>query len=105
MKINYTPTENRIVVLEQKNTEPETTQAGIITDMAKKKVLKGEVLAAGAGRYAGETGAFIPCIIAKGDTILFGANSGMALEIEVDGVKTEVKLLNEMDVLLVLDKK
>lgn len=103
--MTFQPLEDRVLVKPIKNTESEKSESGIILDMVKKEVGEGVVHAAGHGRYAGETGTFIPTILAKGDVVLYGIHTGMPLDVpDEDGKKTEMRLMRESDILLVIKK-
>jgi len=102
--MKYTPLEDRILVRPIKKTELETTDNGIIIpDSVKKEVAEGIVVAAGQGRYAPENGVAIPCIVAKGDMVLYGANQGLEIEIDGEAGKETVRILRESDILLVVE--
>ena len=102
--MNYSPLEDRVLIREIKKTEPEKTASGIIIDMAKKEVLEGEVINVGQGRYASETGTFIPTCLNKGDLVLYGKNNGMPITIENGNGKEDVVLMRESEVLLLVKK-
>jgi len=104
------PLEDRILVRQLKKKEVEKTDGGIIIpDSAKREVAEGIVVAAGQGRYAGDSGVFIPCMLAKGDKILCGAENGkirgMPVDIEAEEGKEELILMREGDVLILISKK
>jgi co-chaperonin GroES (HSP10) len=99
--MNFQPIEDRILVKQIQDKESEKTESGIILDMVKKETAKGEVIAVGLGRYATETGTFIPNVLAKGDIVLYGINQGM--DITVEGEK--LKILREGDILLFVEQK
>jgi len=105
--MKFQPLEDRCLVKPVKETELKTTQGGLyIPTTAKKEVAEGTVVATGPGRYASENGAFIPCMLNKGDKVLYGINQGILIEIDdEDGKKQEVKIMREGDVLLVISKK
>lgn len=106
MSEKYTPLEDRVLVRIEKKTEPETTAAGIITDMGTKEVTNAVVFAVGQGRYAGETGLLIPTMVCKGDVVLVGVNNGMPIDVvNESGQKEEMKLMREGDILIVIEKK
>lgn len=98
------PLEDRLLVRPIKKTESEKTAAGIITDMKKKEVLEGEVVAIGDGYTARDTGLFIPTLLHKGDIILYGKTAGVPIEIENGNGKEEVLLMRENEVLLLIKK-
>lgn len=114
----YQPLEDRVLVIVIK---PETnitaqgtglvgdsgkTEGGIfIPGTAKKETIEAVVHAVGQGRFAGETGAFMPTVLHKGDLVLVGFNSGMLMDVPVAEKIVEMKLLREADVLLLIKKK
>ena len=76
--------------------EEETTASGIVLpDTAKEKPQKGEVLAAGEGRYDEAGSKRIPLDVAAGDTVLYSKYGGT--EIKVDG--EDLLVLRESDIL------
>lgn len=93
----FEPHEDRILVKEIKKTEPEKTASGIIVDMVKSVVVEAEVLAAGAGKYIGDEGklTFIPTVIAKGDIVLIGVDSGLPLTVGGE----DCKVIRESEVI------
>src|SRR5256885_16048573 len=92
--MNLQPLEDRIVV--RPNEAEETTVSGIvIPDTAKEKPQQGEVLAAGPGKRAENTGELIPLDIKVGDTVLYSKYGGT--EGTVDG--EDLLVLNGRDVL------
>jgi chaperonin GroES len=75
------PLEDRVLVkvLEQE----QVTKAGIvIPDSAKEKPSKGEVIAAGPGKYS-EKGDLLPMPVKEGDIVVFAKYAGT--EVKVDG--------------------
>jgi len=103
--MQFQPTEDRVLIKPIKKTESEKSDGGIILDTVKKEVAEGIVFAVGNGRYAGDTGQFIPNELNEGDTVLYALNAGMNLDIpDETGKKTEMKLLREGDVLLRIKK-
>ena len=93
------PLEDRIVV--RPNEAEETTVSGIvIPDTAKEKPQQGEVLAAGPGKRAENTGELIPLDIKVGDTVLYSKYGGT--EVTVDG--EDLLVLNGRDVLAKVTK-
>jgi chaperonin GroES len=93
------PLEDRIVV--RPNEAEETTVSGIvIPDTAKEKPQQGEVLAAGPGKRADNTGELIPLDIKVGDTVLYSKYGGT--EVTVDG--EDLLVLNGRDVLAKVTK-
>jgi chaperonin GroES len=99
--MNYQPLEDRVLIRPVIKKETEITDGGIlIPETVKKEVLEGEVVAAGQGRYAGETGEFMPTCLAKGDLVLFGAKQGMPIEVN----KETLIIIRESDVLMLIKK-
>lgn len=102
----FQPLEDRILVKKKISTELETTEAGIIIpDIAKKEVFEGTVVSVGQGKYAQDTGVFMPTFLSKGDVVLFGASQGLPISVDGENGKEEVLILRESDVLLVISKK
>jgi chaperonin GroES len=97
----FVPLEDKVLVRLIKSTAIETTEAGIITDTIKKLTRNGEVVAVGAGRYAMESGVFMPNVLHEGDVVIFGDSIG--LEIKVNG--EDLLLMREGDILLASPKK
>ena len=88
------PLEDRIVV--RSNEPEETTVSGlVIPDTAKEKPQQGEVLAAGPGRRADDSGDVMPLDIAGGDTVGYSKYGGT--EITVEG--EDLLILSSRDVL------
>ncbi len=76
--------------------EEETTASGIVLpDTAKEKPQRGEVIAAGDGRFDDEGEKRIPLDVKQGDTVLYSKYGGT--EIKVDG--EDLLVLRESDVL------
>lgn len=106
MKEIFECLEDRMLVKEIKSTEPQKTEGGIITDAMKKQTRIGIVVNAGIGAYARENGVFMPCVIKKGDKVLYGANPGLEVTItNEDGGKEECELFREGDLLMLISKK
>ena len=94
------PLDDRIVV--RPNESEETTASGlVIPDTAKEKPQQGEVLAAGPGRRAENTGVLIPLDVKVGDTVVYSKYGGT--EITVDG--EDLLILTGRDVLATVTKK
>ena len=92
--MNLQPLEDRIVV--RPNESEEKTASGlVIPDTAKEKPQQGEVLAAGPGRRAEQTGEIIPLDVKVGDTVVYSKYGGT--EITVDG--EDLLILTGRDVL------
>jgi chaperonin GroES len=110
MSINYSPLEDRVLLKAVKKNEIETTASGIIIpDTVKKQVCEAEVVAAGDGVYAKDTGSLIPTYVVRGNIVLVGANegkpNGLEIEIETDTGKETVYILRESDILMIIKKK
>jgi len=83
LRMKLVPVEDRVVVklLEQE----EMTKAGIVLpDTAKEKPSKGEVIAAGPGKYS-EKGDLLPMPAKVGDVVVFAKYAGT--EVTLDGEK------------------
>jgi len=101
----YQPLEDRVLIKPIKNTEPEKTESGIITEMAKKETAEGMVVASGEGFVARDTGVLVGNVLKKGDVVLYGLNAGMPLDIPREGGgKDECRLMREGDVLALIKK-
>jgi chaperonin GroES len=95
--MRITPIDDRVVV--KPEPEPEKTEGGIeIPDVARKKQLRGEVLAVGPGRWVSDSSQRRPLTVKVGDIVLYTRYSGV--EFELDGEKYLV--FREEDVLGVL---
>lgn len=81
-KLNIEVYEDRVIV---KPAPVETKTAGgiIIPDTAKERPSKGTVRAVGPGKYAEQTGVFIPVSQKIGDVVLYGKFAGT--EVTIDG--------------------
>jgi chaperonin GroES len=100
--MKFTPLEDRILVRPTVKKELEKTESGIIIpESVKKEVAEGEVVSVGQGRYAMETGQFIPNYLYPGDIILFGASQGMSIDVGGE----ELRIMREGDVLLIIGRK
>ena len=92
--MNLKPLEDRLVV--KPNEAEQTTASGlVIPDTAKEKPQQGEVLAAGPGRRAENTGEIIPLDVKKGDVVVYSKYGGT--EITVEG--EDLLILTSRDVL------
>jgi len=93
------PLEDRIVV--RPNGAEATTASGlVIPDTAKEKPQQGEVLAAGPGRRAENSGELIPLGVKVGDTVVYSKYGGT--EGAVDG--EDLLILSSRDVLATITK-
>ncbi|CAB4961988.1 MULTISPECIES: co-chaperone GroES [Patulibacter] len=94
MSISLQPLGDRLIV--RAIDEEQTTASGLVLpDTAKEKPQKGEVLAAGQGRWDEDGEKRIPLDVAVGDEVLYSKYGGT--EIKVDG--EELLVLRESDVL------
>lgn len=104
----YNCLEDRLLVRPFKEKELKKTEGGIIDpNVRPKPYSKGEVIAAGEGYIARDTGEFVPTKLAKGDVVIYGATAGMEIEIEKEdgsGVET-VLIMREGDAMLFISKK
>lgn len=97
MSIKLQPLGDRLIV--RAIEEEQTTASGLVLpDTAKEKPQKGEVLAAGAGRWDDEGENRIPLDVKVGDEVLYSKYGGT--EIKVDG--EELLVLRESDVLAIV---
>lgn len=105
MNNKYQPLEDRCLVRENKKVENEVTEGGLIVpDSVSRKIREGEIYAIGGGRYATESGAFMPTVLAKGDVVLFGENTGTPLTLETENGREDLLLFRESDILLLVKK-
>jgi len=94
MSIKLQPLGDRLIV--RAIDEEQTTASGLVLpDTAKEKPQKGEVLAAGEGRWDEDGEKRIPLDVKVGDEVLYSKYGGT--EIKVDG--EELLVLRESDVL------
>lgn len=101
----YSPLEDRILILPKKETEPAKTAGGLY-DQSTKPVQEATVYAIGPGMYARESGVFMPTMLKKGDVVLVARDGGVPFSITTEEGKTEdLKLLRESDVLMLISKK
>jgi len=91
------PLHDRVII---KRLEAETKSAGgiVIPDSATEKPVRGEVVAAGAGKIL-EDGKVRPIAVKAGDKVLFGKYSGT--EVKIDG--EELLVMREEDLLAVIE--
>src|SRR6195952_5117491 len=98
MSIKLKPLGDRLIV--RAIEEEEKTASGLVLpDTAKEKPQKGEVLAAGDGRWDEDGEKRIPLDVSAGDTVLYSKYGGT--EIKVDG--EDLLVLRESDVLAKID--
>ena len=82
--------------------EEATTASGIVLpDTAKEKPQRGEVIAAGDGRYDEDGEKRIPLDVKEGDKVLYSKYGGT--EIKVDG--EDLLVLRESDVLAKIESE
>jgi chaperonin GroES len=94
------PLEDRIVV--RPGESEETTASGlVIPDTAKEKPQQGEVIAAGPGRRAENTGELVPVDVAAGDTVVYSKYGGTEITFEGE----DLLILSSRDVLAKISKK
>jgi chaperonin GroES len=94
MSIKLKPLGDRLIV--RAIEEEEKTASGLVLpDTAKEKPQRGEVIAAGEGRWDEDGEKRIPLDVAAGDTVLYSKYGGT--EIKVDG--EDLLVLRESDVL------
>ena len=94
MSISLQPLGDRLIV--RAIDEEQTTASGLVLpDTAKEKPQKGEVLAAGEGRWDEDGDKRIPLDVKVGDEVLYSKYGGT--EIKVDG--EDLLVLRESDVL------
>lgn len=99
---NYQPLLDRVLIRPEVKKEIEVTDGGIyIPDTAKKLVSKGHVISVGPGRYATETGTFMPTVLGKDDYVLYGAEAGLPMNVNGE----DVLLMSENDILVLIAKK
>ena len=91
------PLGDRIVV-RQIEAEEVTASGIVLPDTAQEKPLRGEVLAAGDGRW--ENGTRVPLDVAAGDEVIYSKYGGT--EVKYDG--EEYLILSARDVLAVVSK-
>ena len=92
--MNLKPLGDRLIV--KAIEEEETTASGIVLpETAKEKPQRGEVIAAGEGRYDEDGEKRIPLDVKEGDKVLYSKYGGT--EIKVDG--EDLLVLRESDVL------
>src|SRR5438477_10819091 len=95
--MNLQPLEDRIVV--RPNESEEKTASGlVIPDTAKEKPQQGEVLAAGPGRRAEQTGEIIPLDVKVGDTVVYSkyGSTGCTIGGEHLLILTSLSVLTEV---------
>lgn len=94
-----TPLYDRVIVRRDK--ADDTSKGGliIIPDVAKEKMQKGTVIAAGTGRVSDFTNEVRPMLVKAGDRVLFGKYTGDSIEIDGE----EFLLCRENDIYGILN--
>lgn len=101
----YQCLEDRVLIKPIVKKEVEKTDGGILLGMVKKETAEGLVINVGVGKYAPETGVFIPTVLGEGDIILYGVHAGMPLDVpDEGGKKIEMRIMRESDILLLIKK-
>jgi chaperonin GroES len=97
MKEKIRPLQDRVIV--KRMEEERTSEGGIyLPDSATEKPSRGEVIAAGPGKY--DNGKLQELALKVGDKVLFGKYSGT--EVKVDG--EELVVMREEDVMGVIEE-
>jgi chaperonin GroES len=80
--------------------EEETTASGLLLpETAKEKPQKGEIVAAGEGRWDEDGEKRVPLDVSKGDVVLYSKYGGT--DIKVDG--EDLLVLRESDILAIVE--
>lgn len=96
--MNLKPLGDRVIV--RAIDEEETTASGLLLpDTAKEKPQKGEIVAAGEGRWDEDGEKRVPLDVSKGDVVLYSKYGGT--DIKVDG--EDLLVLRESDILAVVE--
>lgn len=99
--MKYTPIDDRILVQVIKSNESEKSDGGIILDTVAKPIQTANVVAAGPGKYAGDSGKFIPCLLRPGDVVIIASNTGFPMSLDLGGGRQDYLLFKEADILMV----
>lgn len=104
--IQYECLEDRCLIIPQKDEADKITDGGIvIPETVAQVIYKGLVFSIGEGRYATETGVFMPTILHAGDAVLY-ATEGVPMKVPDDtGTKVNMLLMRESDVLMRVSEK
>jgi chaperonin GroES len=94
MALTFNPIADRVVI-EPAPAETMTASGIYIPDTAQEKPQKGLVIAVGEGKYAEQTGTFIPTKLKVGDKVYYGKYAGT--ELTLDG--TNYLIMRESDIL------
>ena len=96
--MNLKPLGDRVIV--RAIDEEETTASGLLLpDTAKEKPQKGEIVAAGEGRWDEDGEKRVPLDVSKGDDVLYSKYGGT--DIKVDG--EDLLVLRESDILAIVE--
>ncbi len=95
--MNIRPLHDRVIV---KRLEEDRTSSGgiVIPDTAAEKPMKGQVIAAGPGKWS-DDGKLRPLDVKAGDRVLFGKYSGT--EVKVDG--QDLVVMREDDIMGIIE--
>ena len=99
--MEYQCLEDRVLIKKIKEQEGKKSEGGIITDTIQRQTFSGIVRQVGEGRYATDTGVFMPTILRKGDEVVL--MKGVGLEID-DPDEKDLLLIRESDALMVIKK-
>jgi chaperonin GroES len=100
MTCGLKPMEDRVVVLP--NEKEETSPGGIvIPDNARKKSLRGKVLAVGPGKLREVDAQPQKPVVKVGDEVLYSQYIGQ--EVELPGTKEKVLVMRESEIMAVLE--
>ena len=96
--MNLKPLGDRVIV--RAIDEEETTASGLLLpDTAKEKPQKGEIVAAGEGRWDEDGEKRVPLDVSKGDVVLYSKYG--CTDIKVDG--EDLLVLRESDILAIVE--
>ena len=96
--MNLKPLGDRVIV--RAIDEGETTASGLLLpETAKEKPQKGEIVAAGEGRWDEDGEKRVPLDVSKGDVVLYSKYGGT--DIKVDG--EDLLVLRESDILAIVE--
>ena len=96
--MNLKPLGDRVIV--RAIDEEETTASGLLLpDTAKEKPQKGEIVAAGEGRWDEDGEKRVQLDVSKGDVVLYSKYGGT--DIKVDG--EDLLVLRESDILAIVE--
>ncbi len=96
--MNLKPLGDRVIV--RAIDEEETTASGLLLpETAKEKPQKGEIVAAGEGRWDEDGEKRVPLDVSKGDVVLYSKYGGT--DIKIDG--EDLLVLRESDILAIVE--